>query len=132
MNILDHISLGVPSIAAARRFYDPAMETLGLACLAANEAFAAYGKDAVQFLVMVPADGANFTRGNGTHIAFKAEAEANVDRFHEVALEAGGINSGEPGPRPDYPANDVYAAFVIDPFGHKLEAIHNGFAGEGE
>ena len=128
MNILDHISLGVPSIEAARGFYDPAMASLGLSCLAANDAFAAYGNDAVQFLLMIPADGADFTRGNGTHIAFRASTSEAVDGFHSAALAAGGICNGEPGPRPDYPANDVYAGFVIDPFGHKLEAIHSGFA----
>lgn len=128
MNILDHVSLGVPAIDAARRFYDPAMAELGLSCLAANDAFAAYGEDTVQFLIMVPADGAPFSRGNGTHIAFRADKTESVDRFHAAALEAGGICSGEPGPRPDYPTTNVYAAFVIDPFGHKLEAIHNGFA----
>lgn len=128
MNILDHISLGVSTIEEARRFYDPAMETLGLSCLAANEAFAAYGKDSVQFLVMVPADGEPFTRGNGTHIAFRADSSDHVDAFYAQALVQGGECSGKPGPRPEYPASDVYAAFVIDPFGHKLEAIHNGFA----
>lgn len=128
MNILDHISLGVPSIDEGRRFYDSVMETLGYSCLAANEAFAAYGKDAPQFLLMVPADGEAFTAGNGTHIAFRAEATANVDSFHKAAMAAGGTCNGEPGPRPDYPAPNVYATFVIDPFGHKLEAINNGFA----
>ncbi|MFU7529458.1 VOC family protein [Qipengyuania sp. ASV99] len=128
MNTLDHISLGVPSIETARQFYDPAMEALGLSCMAANEAFAAYGKGAVQFLLMIPTDGEEYTRGNGTHVAFRAEATAAVDQFHAVAIQHGGVCAGEPGPRPDYPASDVYTAFVRDPFGHKLEAIHNGFA----
>ena len=128
MNILDHISLGVPSIDEARRFYDPTMEALGLSCLAANEAFAAYGNGAVQFLIMVPADGEAFTRGYGTHIAFRAETSDNVDSFHKAALAANGVCAGEPGPRPAYPTPDVYTTFVIDPFGHKLEAINNGFA----
>ncbi|MCL4672998.1 MAG: VOC family protein, partial [Sphingomonadaceae bacterium] len=82
----------------------------------------------VQFLLMVPADGEAYTQGNGTHIAFRAESQAAVEAFHATALQGGGVCSGKPGPRPDYPANDVYAAFVRDPFGHKLEAIHNGFA----
>jgi len=30
--------------------------------------------------------------------------------------------------RAAYPIPDVYTAFVRDPFGNKLEAIHNGFA----
>ncbi|QUL38984.1 VOC family protein [Erythrobacter sp. JK5] len=129
MNVLDHVSLGVTTIDDARRFYDPAMAELGLSCLAANEAFAAYGTDTVQFLVMVPADGQKFTRGNGTHIAFRADSADHVEEFYAAALDHGGTCSGKPGPRPEYPANDVFAAFVIDPFGHKLEAIHNGFNG---
>lgn len=128
MNILDHISVGVPSVDDARQFYDQVLQELGLNCLAANDAFAAYGKDAVQFLLMVPANGKEFTRGNGTHVAFRAETTAAVKRFHDTAIQVGGICSGKPGSRPDYPAADVYAAFVIDPYGHKLEAIHNGFA----
>jgi catechol 2,3-dioxygenase-like lactoylglutathione lyase family enzyme len=128
MNILDHISLGVPGIAEARRFYDAALAPLGISCLAANEAFAAYGSDTVQFLLMVPADGGEFSRGNGTHIAFRADAPEAVDQFHASAVEQGATCAGEPGPRPDYPASNVYAGFVFDPFGHKLEAIHNGFA----
>ncbi|MFA6219687.1 MAG: VOC family protein [Erythrobacter sp.] len=128
MNVLDHISLGVPDIEKARPFYDAALAPLGLNCLAANEGFAAYGIDAVQFLIMIPADGGDYTRGNGTHIAFRAGSSEAVDAFHARAIAAGGVCSGKPGPRPDYPANDVYAAFVIDPFGHKLEAIHNGFS----
>lgn len=128
MNIIDHLSVGVGNIAEARKFYDPALSALGLNCLAANEAFAAYGTDAVQFLLMIPADGEAFTRGNGTHIAFRAASTDAVDRFHADSIANGGTCNGKPGPRPDYPSSDVYAGFVIDPFGHKLEAIHNGFA----
>lgn len=87
MNILDHISLGVSTIEDARRFYDPAMEALGLSCRAANEAFAAYGKESVQFLVRVPTDGEQFTRGNGTHIAFRAESSGHVNAFYAQALK---------------------------------------------
>lgn len=128
MNIFDHVSLGVTSIDDARRFYDPAMEVLGLSCLATNNVFAAYGKDSIQFLLMVPVDGAAYTQGNGTHVAFRADSQAAVDSFHAIAVQAGGVCEGEPGPRPDYPVTDVYAAFVRDPFGHELEVIHNGFA----
>jgi catechol 2,3-dioxygenase-like lactoylglutathione lyase family enzyme len=46
-----------------------------------------------------------------------------VDRFHAAALRAGGIDCGRPGPRPQYGAT-YYAAFVLDPDGYKLEAVH--------
>ena len=61
------------------------------------------------------------------HIAFAALSEQAVDSFHQQACEQGGRCEGKPGSRPAYPKADVYAAFVRDPFGNKLEAIFNGF-----
>lgn len=128
MNIIDHLSVGVPDIDAACSFYDGLMETLGYQCLAKTDGFAAYGADSVQFLIMKPGDGGAYSAGNGTHICFVASAQSHVDAFHRVAVESGGTCEGEPGPRPGYPKPDVYTAFVRDPFGNKLEAIHNGFS----
>jgi predicted lactoylglutathione lyase len=51
-----------------------------------------------------------------------AENRAQVDAFHRAALAAGGQDNGAPGPRPQYHAN-YYAAFVIDPDGHNIEAV---------
>lgn len=128
MNIIDHLSVGVPAIDAGRAFYDGVMKALGCDCLAATDGFAAYGKDAVQFLIMLPNDGGASSAGNGTHICFAARDRAAVDAFHAAALKAGGRDEGAPGPRPAYPLPDVYTGFVRDPFGNKLEAIHGGFS----
>lgn len=128
MNIIDHLSVGVPSIEEARKFYDPVMQTLGCSCLAATEGFAAYGNGAVQFLVMTPANKEPYTAGNGTHICFVAPSQDAVNAFSAAALANGGTDNGAPGPRPGYPKPDVYTTFVVDPFGNRLEAIHNGFA----
>lgn len=128
MNIIDHLSVGVPNIDAACRFYDAAMNTLGCDRLATTAGFAAYGSGAVQFLVMTPLDGGQSSAGNGTHICFVAQDREAVDAFHRVALENGGTDEGAPGERPGYPKPDVYTAFVRDPFGNKLEAIVNGFS----
>ena len=62
-----------------------------------NDAFAAYGTDAVQFLVMVPSDGADFSRGNGTHIGSTAnvyivtisERLAKRENDHSLAITPG-------------------------------------------
>ena len=128
MNIIDHLSVGVTDIDSACAFYDGLLATLGLKRLARADGFAAYGTTAVQFLVMKPADGEAHTAGNGTHICFVAGDQAAVEAFHKTALENGGLCEGEPGPRPAYPKADVFTAFVRDPFGNKLEAIHNGFS----
>lgn len=56
------------------------------------------------------------------HLAFAAKNRAQVDAFHRAALEAGGKDNGAPGLRPRYHAN-YYAAFIIDPDGHNIEAV---------
>jgi hypothetical protein len=48
-----------------------------------------------------------------------------VDRFHAAALVAGGTDNGAPGLRAQY-GPDYYAAFVIDPDGHRIEAVFKG------
>lgn len=58
----------------------------------------------------------------GQHIAFLAPDRAAVDAFYAVAMAAGGRDNGPPGLRPHYhPA--YYAAFVLDPDGHRIEAV---------
>ncbi|MEZ5893232.1 MAG: VOC family protein [Parvularculaceae bacterium] len=128
MTVIDHLSVGVPSIEAAADFYNGLMKTIGLQNLAQNARFAAYGADAPVFLIMTPADGKTATAGNGVHIAFVAPSRDAVDNFHRYAVEHRGDCAGQPGERPGYPKAGVYTAFVRDPFGNKLEVIHNGFA----
>lgn len=128
MNIIDHLSVGVPDIEQATAFYDRTMQALGYQRLATTDGFAAYGQNAPQFLIMIPENGQAFSAGNGTHICFVAASAEAVKAFHAAAIAAGGTCDGAPGPRPGYPKPDVFTTFVRDPFGNKLEAIHNGFA----
>jgi catechol 2,3-dioxygenase-like lactoylglutathione lyase family enzyme len=60
--------------------------------------------------------------GAPIHVAFAAESRAYVDAFHAAALAAGGRDNGAPGPRPEY-SPGYYAAFVLDPDGHNVEAV---------
>ena len=56
------------------------------------------------------------------HIAIAAQNRAAVDAFYRAALAAGGKDNGAPGLRPHYHPN-YYAAFVLDPDGHNIEAV---------
>nr|WP_261381032.1 glyoxalase [Xanthomonas vasicola] len=60
--------------------------------------------------------------GADFHLAFAATGASAVDGFHRAALQHGGHCNGTPGVRPDY-GDDYYAAFVIDPDGHPIEAV---------
>jgi len=62
--------------------------------------------------------------GPGTHVAFTASGPEEVQAFHAAALAAGGRENGEPGGRPY--GGSYYAAFVLDPDGHNIEAVYHG------
>jgi catechol 2,3-dioxygenase-like lactoylglutathione lyase family enzyme len=56
-----------------------------------------------------------------THLAFQAGSRAQVQAFHKAAITAGAKDNGLPGYR-DY-SPGYFAAFVIDPDGHNIEAV---------
>lgn len=119
--MFDHVKFGVTDFAASKAFYAKALEPLGVAIV--SEGAPAYGVELC-------------AKGNDTslclfqtdekpahlHIAFTAASRRQVDAFHRAALEAGAKDNGAPGLRPHYHAN-YYAAFVIGPDGHNLEAV---------
>ena len=114
--LLDHVHLRVADLDASRRFYEGALAPLGIPVRAGEHAFAADE-------LYVSADGEP-TRG--LHIAFQAADQETVQRFHEAALAAGGRDNGAPGLRTYYHPG-YYGAFVLDPDGNNLEAVHHTF-----
>lgn len=62
---------------------------------------------------------------SGLHLALHAHSAEQVEAFHAAALAAGGRDNGAPGPRPHY-GPGYFAAFVLDPDGHNLEAVYRG------
>ena len=119
--MLDHVSIGVRDIAAARRFYDAALAPLGYACLSHDETSLGYGRDAAAFWVLASPHPVPANPQSGLHVCFAAPTRQSVEAFHAGALGAGGRDNGKPSLRPEYdPA--YYAAFVIDPDGYRVEA----------
>jgi catechol 2,3-dioxygenase-like lactoylglutathione lyase family enzyme len=113
--LVDHVHLRVADLEASRRFYRAALEALGLGLTWENES--AFSADEL----FVSADG-EATRG--LHVAFQAADREAVQRFYEAALAAGGRDNGRPGDRDYHPG--YYAAYVFDPDGNNVEAVHHG------
>jgi catechol 2,3-dioxygenase-like lactoylglutathione lyase family enzyme len=124
--VVDHVSVGVSDLARSREFYRRALTPLGFAEIGpwrdgAREV--AFGLDeAADFAISsaYPAD-------CSVHVAFAADRRDQVDAFYQAAVTAGGRDNGPPGLRPEY-AEDYYGAFVLDPDGHNIEAVHHGRA----
>ncbi|UXN72691.1 VOC family protein [Devosia sp. A8/3-2] len=121
--MLGHVSLGVRDPAQAALFYDAVLAALGYVRLWTGEGGLGYGSaGGGEKLNIFERAGAS-PPGEGFHLAFEASDRAGVDRFHAAALAHGGMDAGTPSLRPHYGAH-YYAAFVVDPEGHRLEAVH--------
>ena len=123
--MLSHASLGVRDLVRSLAFYDAALGALGCARVWTHETAAGYGPPGHndQVALFVETDHERLCAGPGFHLAFAAPGREAVNRFQAAALAAGGRCDGPPGPRPRY-GPTYYAAFVLDPDGHKLEAVH--------
>jgi catechol 2,3-dioxygenase-like lactoylglutathione lyase family enzyme len=119
--MLDHVSIGVRDVAAARRFYDAVLATLGYRCLHEGDHYAGYGDTQAQFWFNTSAAPVPADERSGLHFCFAASSRAAVDAFHAAALAAGGADNGKPGLRADY-GPDYYAAFAKDLDGYRIEA----------
>jgi catechol 2,3-dioxygenase-like lactoylglutathione lyase family enzyme len=121
--MLHHVSVGVMNVERAARFYDSVLGALGYRRVMEFLPYGiGYGAETPAFWVQLPHNQTPATVGNGVHIGFVAMTKDMVGAFHRAALDAGGVDEGAPGPRPDY-GPDYYGAFVRDLDGNKLEAV---------
>jgi catechol 2,3-dioxygenase-like lactoylglutathione lyase family enzyme len=123
--VIDHIGVGVRDFEESLDFYGRALAPLGFEQVALIDAdnraagFGVRGRDDFWIHEGRPA--------GRMHVAFDAESRDAVDAFHAAALEAGGRDNGAPGVRPAY-SDTYYAAFILDPNGNNIEAVHHGDA----
>lgn len=119
--MLDHISIGVRDVTAAKAFYDAVLATMGYDCLSASDGSFGYGRGQPAFWVNASTSPVTPDPHSGLHVCFAAPTRASVDAFHRAALGHGGRDNGKPGVRRDY-GDSYYAAFVVDPDGYRIEA----------
>lgn len=120
--IIDHIAFDVTDFQKSLIFYSAIVEPLGLLIVDRGERWAMIGRDTQR----QGGDGQiTFSEAATTtpfHFAFRAPNRESVDGFYDAAIKAGGRDNGPPGLRPHY-RPDYYAAFVLDPDGHNVEAV---------
>jgi catechol 2,3-dioxygenase-like lactoylglutathione lyase family enzyme len=115
--MFDHLTLRVADLAAASSALAAMLGELEIKQTTSTPGFSVWGNFA---LTQTDEDHPIARR---VHVAFIAPTRAHVDRFWRAGVDAGFVDDGPAGPRPNY-AEDYYAAFLKDSAGNGFEAVH--------
>jgi catechol 2,3-dioxygenase-like lactoylglutathione lyase family enzyme len=123
--VFTHVIVGADDIEASRRFYDAVLGALGHPPgVLDRKGRVMWRTPRGMFGITRPLDGEAACRANGGTIGFGARTPEAVDAFHTAGLAAGGSTCEDPpGVRPS-DAGDLYLAYLRDPVGNKICAVH--------
>jgi catechol 2,3-dioxygenase-like lactoylglutathione lyase family enzyme len=116
--VFDHITIRVPDRAASERFFKKVFIPLGIDATYRTDAFSEWDD-----FTLTQAQAAHPST-RGLHVAFAAPSREQVDAFWQAGVDAGHPDDGPPGPRPQY-GDDYYGAFLREPSGNSIEAVHH-------
>ena len=124
--MFSHIMIGSNDIAAARKFYDAVLATVGVSEGDFNEETQRifYRTSDGTFIVAKPMDGNPATVANGGTLGFTCKTPEQVNAFHDAAVANGGVSIEDPPGWRNLGELKLYLAYVRDPSGHKLCATH--------
>jgi catechol 2,3-dioxygenase-like lactoylglutathione lyase family enzyme len=116
--LIDHVHLRAKDLAATKRFYKAVLASLDIPIGQESETHLQCDE------LWIDALGGDKAAASHVHLAFQATDRAMVNRFHRAGLEAGGRDNGAPGERKYHPG--YYGAYLLDPDGNNIEAVHHG------
>ena len=123
--MFSHIMLGSNDLEQSKRFYDALFAALGAKPgVTDSRGRLIYAHNGGRLLISKPIDGAPATHANGGTIGFAMDTPEQADAWHKAGVENGGTAvEEEPGLR-EGPAGPLYLAYLRDPDGNKLCALH--------
>ena len=120
--MFSHVMLGATDMEASKKFYDATLGALGYKPGTMDDKGRCfYITDSGVFAITPPINGEAATAGNGSTIGFAAASPEEADAWHAAGLANGGTTCEDPpGERP----NGLYLAYLRDPSGNKICALH--------
>lgn len=123
--MFSHIMVGTNDVERAKAFYDKVLGTLGVpAGFIDDNRRVFYMTPNGIFAVSKPIDGGPATAANGATIGFACADSAQVDAWHAAGVAAGGESIEDPPGVRDGSVGKLYLAYLRDPDGNKLCALH--------
>jgi catechol 2,3-dioxygenase-like lactoylglutathione lyase family enzyme len=122
--MFSHVMLGVNDLEVSKKFYDALLGTMGVAPGVANKNRYFYRSPTGTFAITTPINGEPATHGNGATIGFNVASPEQGDAWHAAGLASGGSACEDPPGFRDGAVGRLYLAYLRDPDGNKLCALH--------
>jgi catechol 2,3-dioxygenase-like lactoylglutathione lyase family enzyme len=123
--MFSHVMIGSNDIARSKAFYDALFGAIGgKPGVEDAKGRLIYSHNGGRFLVTKPIDGEPATPANGGTVGFAMDGAEQADAWHKAGVENGGTAIEDaPGVR-ESPFGGLYLAYLRDPDGNKLCALH--------
>jgi catechol 2,3-dioxygenase-like lactoylglutathione lyase family enzyme len=122
--MFSHIMVGTSDLDRAKKFYDPLMATLGAGPAMVDGHRMFYMHNGGVFAVSQPINGEPCTYANGGTIGFACASPDQAKAWHDAGVANGGTSCEEPPGVREGGMGKMYLAYLRDPDGNKLCALH--------
>ncbi|MDX2237982.1 MAG: VOC family protein [Hyphomonadaceae bacterium] len=122
--MFSHIMIGTNDLERAKTFYDGLLGTLGVPPAVVDGHRIFYITKTGIFSVSKPINGEPATFANGGTIGFACSSPEQADAWHEAGVRLGGVSCEEPPGVRSGATGKLYLAYLRDPDGNKLCALH--------
>jgi len=125
--MFSHVFVGADDVAASKKFYDAALGALGVPEGKTDpKGRVFYRTSTGLFGLSKPIDGKSATYANGGTIGFAADSPEKVKAFHDAGVANGGKSIEDPPGWREGGTSRLYLAYLRDPYGNKICALHRG------
>jgi catechol 2,3-dioxygenase-like lactoylglutathione lyase family enzyme len=123
--MFSHIMIGSNDIARSKKFYDAVFGAVGGEPGTVDaRGRLIYVHNGGRFMVSKPIDGKPASHANGGTIGFTMANQEQADAWHKVGVANGGTSIEDPPGFRQGAAAPTYLAYLRDPDGNKLCALH--------
>jgi catechol 2,3-dioxygenase-like lactoylglutathione lyase family enzyme len=122
--MFSHIMIGTNDLEQAKAFYDAALGALGVPEGVVDRHRIFYRTKTGVFGVTLPINGEPATAANGGTIGFPCSSTEQADAWHAAGVANGGVSCEDPPGWREGGMGRMYLAYLRDPDGNKLCAVH--------
>jgi catechol 2,3-dioxygenase-like lactoylglutathione lyase family enzyme len=123
--MFSHIMVGANDVQESKVFYDAVLGALGHAAgVMDDKGRCFYFTDNGIFALTKPIDDEPACHGNGCTIGFAAADATSADAWHAAGIANGGATCEEPPGVREGGLGKLYLAYLRDPSGNKICALH--------